>query len=186
MSPYSYLFRQAPRWLINQKFRRQQLTPELQSWIYEVNSLTQRLRANFGQSVGVSILYQGWRRPYIDEARRLNLAGNQCALIREVVLHAHQQPLILARSIIPKATIAVANRNLSHLGTRPLGEVIFSYPNLQRLNLDITQTPLCHWSSAARNRFELSHAIWGRRTIYAIPTETMLVSEFFLPALINR
>ena len=59
-------------------------------------------------------------------------------LIREVMLHSQGKPLLLARTVIPDETIKVAHRNLAHLGTRPLGEVIFSYPDLERLTMDLT------------------------------------------------
>jgi chorismate lyase len=184
-APTSYLFSKAPHWLKNRNFIRSQLPKNTCSWIFEQHSLTKRLRTYYGASFGVKVLLQGWYKPYADESRALSKSARQVCLIREVLLHADQTPLILARSVIPKATIAVAERNLSHLGSRPLGEVIFAYPDLQRLSSEVAEISPSDWTSSCRCRFDLQHALWGRRTIYAIPTETMLVSEFFLPALIN-
>ena len=183
MPSYSYLFAHAPHWSGKQNFRLGQLSPRLQSWINEPNSLTQRLRTSFGNHVRVSILFQGWQKPFVDEARALKIPASLHTLVREVLLHIDETPLVLARSIIPQATIAVAQRNLSHLGNRPLGEVIFSYPNLQRLKTEITHLNTEIWTPTCQERFDLTPQTWGRRTIYAIPTQAMLVSEFFLAPL---
>lgn len=180
-APTSYLFNQAPHWRKNRNFIRTQIPEAIRPWIYEQNSLTKRLRAHYGASFGVQILLQGWYKAYHNESLALGMPFRRVHLIREVLLYADQTPLILARSVIPEATIAIAERNLSHLGTRPLGEVIFAYPDLQRLSSEVTEITPTDWSETCQNRFNLQNCIWGRRTIYAIPTEPMLVSEFFLP-----
>lgn len=164
---------------------RHKIPANVQSWVYETGSLTARLRTHFGSQLQVKILLQQWYKPFIDERQLLKQPPAQFCLIREVLLYAGNTPLILARSIMPASTIQVAQRNLSHLGSRPLGEVIFAYPNLQRLNLEITQVMPDQWRKACQNEFPLQTSLWGRRTIYAIPKQPLLVSEFFLPALLN-
>lgn len=185
MPSYSYLFAQTPRWFVHRNFIRGKVPAEVQSWVYESNSLTQRLRAHYGSRFGVTILRQGWHKPFINESALLGLPSSHYALVREVLLYADDTPLILARSVIPRATIDIAQRNLSHLGARPLGEIIFAYPDLHRLALEITEVTPLTWTAACKIRFDLQQSIWGRRTIYAIPTETMLVSEFFLPEVLR-
>jgi chorismate lyase len=182
---HSILFAQPPRWIQNRAGSRQHLPANVQSWVYESGSLTQRLRTYYGRHFGVKILLQCWHKPFVDECRLLNIAPAQYTLIREVLLHSDNTPLILARSIMPQATINVAHRNLSHLGTRPLGEVIFAYPNLQRLALEFTQVPAIHWHKAIQHAYTLQRPVWGRRTVYAIPVQPLLVSEFFMPACLH-
>ena len=104
-------------------------------------------------------------------------------LIREVLLHAGSTPLVLARTILPEPTIRIAHRNLSHLGTRPLGEVIFAYPDLERRQRDFSCATTVNWSSAIRRSFEVDRPVWGRRSLYAIHDQPLLVAEFFLPGL---
>lgn len=182
MPTYSYLLAQPPRWLKLRKGIRQTLPADARAWINETGSLTQRLRTHFGSRLRVKILLQCWHKPFIDERQLLTLPQAQYTLVREVLLYADNTPLILARSIIPETTIRIAQRNLSHLGTRPLGEVIFAYPNLQRLNRDITQVVPDTWCKVCQNEFQIQTPVWGRRTVYAIPAQPLLVSEFFLPA----
>ena len=182
MPMHSSLLAHAPHWTKTRNGIRQNLPSNVQSWVFETGSLTQRLRAHFGNRFGVKIRLQHWHKPFIDEQRLLNLPPAQYTLIREVLLHADGIPLILARSIIPEATINIAQRNLSHLGTRPLGEVIFAYRDLQRLSLEFTQVPSSAWCKESKNAFNLQQPIWGRRTVYAIPVQPLLVSEFFMPS----
>ena len=171
-------------WLKNRKGLRHRLPSKVQAWVYETGSLTQRLRADYGASVKVKILYHRWARPSLDECKLLAVPTHHYALTREVLLHADGKPLLLARTIIPEATLKGAHRNLSHLGTRPLGEVIFAYPKLGRLALEATLLPTVCWSPAALELADIQQSIWGRRTVYAIAGCSMLVSEFFLPEIL--
>jgi chorismate lyase len=177
----SFLFNREPLWLENRSCTRHTLPDKVQSWVYEPGSLTQRLRDYYGDAVAVKILLQQWYTPFLTERRLLKLPENKYSLIREVLLHADGKPLILARTIIPASTIKVAKSNLSHLGSRPLGEVIFSYPKLERIEMDVTLIDPSTWTQSAIDEVNIDQSIWGRRTVYAIAHRQMLVSEFFLP-----
>ncbi len=178
------LFNQEPLWLENRLGTRHKMPEAVQSWAYESGSLTQRLRATYGDSVAVKVLFQQWRVPFLTERKSLGLHEHRICLTREVLLHANGKPLILARTILPAATINVANRSLSQLGTRPLGEVIFSYPQLERVAMDVTLINPLNWTSSALAVGHIKQPIWGRRTVYAIKHRQMLVSEFFLPKIL--
>lgn len=180
MHKNSFLFTQDPQWKKNRPGIKQILPLNVYSWVYEKNSLTKRLRNFYGQAVTVEILFHRWKPAYLSECNILNLPHQQFNLIREVLLHADGKPLILARTILPEQTIKVAKRNLSHLGTRPLGEVIFSYPKLERLELNTCCIPQYLWTNSLANKLNIDQQIWGRRTVYSIQKQKMLVSEFFL------
>ncbi|MDO9162884.1 MAG: chorismate lyase [Methylococcaceae bacterium] len=185
MTTKSYLFAQEPNWRENRAGIRHTLPVAIQSWTYETGSLTQRLRGIYGNSVAVTVLYNHWQTPYVTERHLLKQSAHRYCLIREVLLHADGKPLILARTIIPEATVNIAKSNLSHLGNRPLGEIIFAYPKLQRLDLNLCVVSPDKWSQAAIDAGGISSPVWGRRTVYAIAQRQMLVSEFFLPELLN-
>ena len=181
----SFLFNCEPLWLENRQGMRHKLPYNVQSWTYESGSLTQRLRSFYGDAVAVKILLQRWHTPFLSERRLLKLHEHQYCLTREVLLHANGKPLILARSIIPSSTIKVVKSNLSHLGNRPLGEVIFSYPKLERIAMDVTLIDSSTWTQSAIAEAGIDQSIWGRRTVYAIAHKQMLVSEFFLPEVLG-
>lgn len=151
----------------------------VQSWIYTNDSLTQRLRSYYGQSVAVEILFQSWRPAFMCECQLLKLPSQRYSLIREVLLHANGKPLVIARTILPAKTIKIAKHNLSRLGNRPLGEVIFSYRKLKCLQLNISQTTPNIWTQKLQQKVQFRKNIWGRSTLYAICKQQLLVSEFF-------
>lgn len=180
MHKNSFLFTQDPPWKIVRSGIRTNFPEGVDSWVYEKNSLTKRLRDFYGNAVKVDILFHRWKPAYLSECHLLKLPHQQFNLIREVLLHADGKPLILARTILPDRTIKIAKRNLSHLGTRPLGEVIFSYPKLERLGLDSCCIPRYFWADSLVDKVGVDQPIWGRRTVYAIQKQTLLVSEFFM------
>ncbi len=182
MPTRSFLFDQPPRWTIRHLTARHQFPIAVQSWVYERHSLTERLRRFYGQAVAVKILYQQQQAPFVDECQLLQHPLARHQVIREVLLHVEGKPLILARTVLPHATIRTAKRQLSHLGTRPLGEVIFSYPTLQRLATQVCCLSPPQWTGALQQQVTIQNSIWGRRTVYAIAQQPLLVSEFFLPA----
>ena len=185
MATKSFLFNREPKWIENRSGVRHTLPENVQSWAYEPGSLTQRLRDYYGDAIAVKILLQRWSTPFLSERRLLNLPENKYSLTREVLLHADGKPLILARTIIPATTIKVAKSNLSHLGSRPLGEVIFSYPKLERIEMDVALIQQSTWTQTARDEAHINQPVWGRRTVYAIAHKQMLVSEFFLPEVLE-
>ncbi|MDD5578420.1 MAG: chorismate lyase [Methylobacter sp.] len=185
MSTKSFLFSCEPLWIENRQGIRRTLPESVQSWTYEPGSLTKRLRSYYGSSIAVKILFHQWRTPFLSERRLLKLPENKFSLIREVLLHADGKPLIMARTIIPPKTIKVARNNLSHLGNRPLGEVIFSYPKLERMEMDVTLIHQPTWTQAAIDEAKIHQPVWGRRTVYSIRHGQMLVSEFFLPEVLE-
>jgi chorismate lyase len=181
----SFLFVREPLWREHRKGMHHDLPEDVQSWVYESGSLTQRLRDYYGE-VKVKILFHDWRNPYLGEHKLLNMPWRRYGLIREVLLHTGGKPLLLARTVIPELTIKAAHRNLAHLGTRPLGEVIFSYPDLERICMDMALIPRCAWTPAANANADIREPVWGRRTVYAIQNRPMVVSEFFLPEILDH
>ena len=181
----SLLFNREPLWLENRQGLRHKLPVDVQSWAYESGSLTRRLRSRYGDAVAVKVLLQRWGKPFLSERRLLALPEHGYSLIREVLLHVNGKPLILARTIIPVGTIKAANSNLSHLGSRPLGEIIFSYPKLERIAMDVALVKPATWTPSAIAVAVIDQALWGRRTVYGIAHKHMLVSEFFLPAVLE-
>ena len=176
----SLLFTQAPRWHQADFGAQKQLPAALRSWLLETDSLTQRLKTIHGQNFSVQVLQHHWQHAFIDEARLLGQNYHRYQLVREVILFGGFQPLILARTIIPASTLRVAERKLNHLGSRPLGEVIFAYPDLR-----IQQRQFSHLQhSLVQNSLQIADTddLWGRRSIYEIHQHPLLVAEYFLPA----
>lgn len=158
------------------------LPPSLQSWLHESGSLTQRLKQRYGDDFAVNLLLQNWAHGFNEETATLKQHPLRFQLVREVILCANNRPLILARTVIPPATLAFANRQLSRLGTRPLGEVIFAYRDLKIEQRSFASMAFQLSKFEPRNSQTSVH-IWGRRSQYCIDGHPLLVAEFFLPEL---
>jgi chorismate--pyruvate lyase len=186
LSQNSYLFLRPPQWKTH--FRGTDSTPplELDAWLKERGSLTKRLRQVYGKHLAVQLLFHHWKPAFAEECEQLKVPHHRYHLIREVLLHIDQTPLVLARTILPEQTIRIAHRNLSHLGTRPLGEVIFAYPDLELRQRHFCLSLPEIWSSKVHCNYPVQQPIWGRRTLYAIHNQPLLVSELFLPAMLQN
>ncbi len=176
----SFIFQKTPSWLCVRAGVHVNIPADVASWVFESNSLTARLRGYYQDQFAVKILFHQWRPAFLDETRQLHQTPRKYYLVREVLLHSGETPLILARTILPEKTIKIARRNLSHLGTRPLGEVIFSYPGLERLQLEVSRVSDGYWNPQITAEIRENGTVWGRRTVYAIHQQPLLVSEFFL------
>ena len=181
MRRHSVLFNRQFSWVSSRNTRLRGIPADAISWIFETASLTRRIKSSCDAGFGVTVLNQSWAKPFLDEARALHLARYQCALIREVELHCGERSVIMARTVMPLATLRGAQRHLSNLGTRPLGEVIFSYPGLKRLRLDIVCVDSKDWCEDSAKYVSTGKPIWGRRTVYSIAGRHLLVCEYFMP-----
>lgn len=145
-------------------------------------SLTARVKQQAQQSFHVELLAQQNRRPSPEEAQALNMHRAAGAIIREVKLHADQRPLVFAHTIIPLASVAGQYRHLLKLGSKPLGAALFSDPNIHRGPVELTclRPGNLLWQKATAN-IQAPAAIWGRRSIFFLAKQPILVCEFFLP-----
>lgn len=139
-------------------------------WIRDPGSLTARLVARAGGSFRVRLTRLAWARPTRDERQQLGLPHREWALIREVVLEGRGQPWVVARSVIPRRSLAGRNRQLRRLGNRPLGAFLFRDPGLRRDDVRVVRTADGHW---------------GRRSRFLLRGRPLLVAEYFLPALLE-
>lgn len=180
MKRSSILFGREPRWWSSQGLQSRKIPDPVHSWLWEPGSLTRRLRSACCGAFRVNLTRQTWGKPFAGESRGLRLQPSRYALIREVELQCNSTSLVLARTIIPAATLKGIHRRLSRLGNRPLGEVIFSDPSLVRLDFSITCVDPDNWTS---EQISEGQRVWGRRSRYSVGGGELFVCEFFLPAL---
>ncbi len=143
-------------------------------WVLAPGSLTKRLMLASGGNFRVQIRRQHWAQPWPSEQRALGLAPGQLALIREVALLGAGVVWVEARTVIPAATLQGPQRRLANLGTTPLGAYLFKCRSMHRGPLQIAARPPTSEKLAPA---------WGRRSLFYLAGRPLLVSEFFLPAL---
>lgn len=145
-------------------------------WLQVQGSFTRALQRQSTHSFHVRVLREGFARPAQEEARYLKIPPRRMAWIREVSLCGDGQPWVLARTVIPATCFRGKNKRLRHIGNKPLGHYLFRRPQWHR---DSLLTGLCQ--PTAPGQPELA-----RRSVLRNGRNTLLVSEYFLPALYLR
>ena len=95
------------------------------AWLNDQQSLTQRLIDVSDGDFSVDLLNQRIGIPLWHEQDCLRQAHHLAATVREVCLNIYDQPIVLARSIIPLALIRQHQNGLTDLGRQPLGQLLF-------------------------------------------------------------
>ncbi len=192
MTTASRQFKRIPHWVAVDYASLLHLQERTREWLLDSASLTLRIK-NYCQSYdmgnfSVRVLSQGMGIPSNDEVQRLRLKSRRYALIREVLLYCGETPVIFARTVIPIKTLTGPQRQLGHLGSRPLGEFLFSQPYLQRDAMEVAVLNYGHqlFDSAILNIHSSPERVWARRSIFRLKHKPLLVAEVFLPDIFRQ
>lgn len=151
------------------------LPPALQPWISDSGSFMQRAR-RFCLNPEIKVLRQEWRYPDENERTLLQLKPRRYVFSREVLIHHHNLALLFAQTVISAEMLSGAERQLRYLGTKALGTILFAYPDLQRSAFEVSSYQLPEYSL---------QPLWGRRSIFYFREKQLLLSEVFLPGLVD-
>lgn len=105
------------------------------------------------------------------------------AIIRQVQLLCDDSNWIYARTVIPATSMHGKLQRLAHLGTKPLGAMLFADPGMRRGIVElarITRGQQLH-ADALHHSHNRTDTIWGRRSVFWFAGKPLLVSEIFLP-----
>lgn len=162
------------RWQAFARVPSSYLPTQWRAWIVDRGSLTKRLVSAAQGHFSVRVVSQAWQKPSTDEAHALGLKAGQLTFAREVELCGHGQVWVRARSLIPAATLSGEERQLKYLGERPLGAFLFSSRAMRRQALEL-----------ACFKDEKAQRFYARRSIFMLHNKPLLVSEYFMPALLD-
>ena len=161
---------------------------EYRDWLLDSGSLTAKLLKKSGGEFLVSVLTQSISPILLSERRILNIPNRQWAMIREVVLYGNNTPWVYARTVVPLSTLQGPLRRLHYLGDKPLGEQLFTDPSMERGNMQVAQFASSHIPQEVMSRQLNNQAwdsTWGRRSVFRLSSQPLLVSEVFLPSLMD-
>lgn len=176
-----------PTWKSRNMLLGKLISGDVSSWLFEQGSLTRRIQKCCNKTFHVKVLSQKWLRPMLNESIRLQVKPEQRALIREVILYCGDTPWVFARSVLPGKTLTGRRRFLGKLGNRPLGEVLFSDPDIYRDELEVAciNKGQRMYSNATDCLLNKPEKLWGRRSVFHLHKKTLLVNEIFLPGIIK-
>jgi chorismate--pyruvate lyase len=158
----------------------------LKTWLLDEGSLTARLKAQC-RDFRVEVIGEQKQLCSSDEACSLIKSGEPI-LVREVILYCDNVPQVFARSLLPLSSLTGKEQALEHLGTQPLGQVLFNNPSLKRQRLEVsafsTDSSVAKLAESfdSRNSVAVDNALlWGRRSIFMLENKPLMVAEVFLP-----
>lgn len=155
------------------------LAPDVHDWLYvDKGSLTRRLTELAEGAFSVTPLTEGWQPLRDDECAALGVANGSEGWVREVYLRGQQEPWVFARSVAARNALEQSGLDLPHLGSRSLGELLFSDRAFTRGPLQARRYPEA-WLPQDRREPQL----WARRSCFSQGDLQVLVAEVFLPAL---
>ena len=170
----------SPCWLNAEQL--QVLPSALQhDWLFDQGSLTRRLTTLAAGEFAVQPLQQGWQVLRDDECEALGVPAGTEGWVREVYLQGGGQPWVFARSVAARPALEASGFDLHTLGSRSLGELLFSDSAFTRGELQVCHYPAVWLPEAVR-----AQALWARRSCFRREQLGLLVAEVFLPALWQR
>lgn len=159
-------------------------------WLVEEGSLTARLIASCPVDAPFRLrrLAEGDARPLADQRQVLGMAANCHLRHRDVLLCSGERPLVYARTVVARADLRHPWRLMRAVGGRSLGSVLFANPRIRRGELHYRRLdarhPLYHralpWCAPQSPRY-----LWARRAAFRLDGRPLLVTEVFLPALLD-
>ena len=151
--------------------------PHIRDWLFDESSLTRRLTALARSEFDVLPLREGWQTLRDDECLELGLPLSSRGWAREVLLRGHGEAWVYARSVAGESALRADGFALSSLGTRSLGELLFSDRAFSRGALKAAHYP------GDSLPFDTDRTLWARRSLFQRNALGVLVMEVFLPAL---
>jgi len=142
-------------------------------WLFDSGSLTARLKTLSEGKFAVEVVDESWLVfPELRFRSRFGpVAPEHRFWSRRVVLLGNGVPWVFANTLIPTHSLGGDLEQIIRLGTRPLGEYLFSQPELSRSEIEVK---------------EIAEQSWGRRSWFFLNAKPVLVAEYFLPALLRQ
>ncbi len=169
-------------WLNKAKAETELGTNILKDVLFYDGSLTRYLQSRCKSDISLEIISESWNAPFQSECGILNIDKNQVSLVRLSWLKSDTEKLIFARTIIPKPTHDLIAEQLSALGDRPLGELLFSETSGYRATMQYAKiSSACEWLNQVTELQQVMTEFWTRQSIFFIKDRPLLILELFLP-----
>ena len=154
-------------------------------WLRDRGSLTRRIVGRC-RDFRVKVLFQGLRRPDRDE-QFLFAQPRARVLVREVLLYCGVKPVVFAHTVLDPGDLRGAWRSVARLGNRPLGAALFADPRIARYPL--RQRKIAHHHELHRRLRafvpRVPASLWARRSLFRLHNSPILVTEVFLPEILE-
>jgi chorismate lyase len=162
-------------------------SPRVREWLLNRGSLTQLIERRCQSDFRVKPVMQGLAKACKDELAVMKLRRHESAMIREVYLYCGETPVVFAHSVVARKDLRGAWRGLAGLGSRSLGSVLFANPVIERTSLRFKKLNPAHplFQRACRKLQRKPAELWARRSRFSLRGQSILVTEVFLPPVLE-
>ena len=156
------------------------------NWLQYRGSLTRRIQEQC-TNFQVKPVFQSLAIVHGSERIVLGLRLGEYAMVREVFLYCNKVPVIFAHSVVARKNLRGAWRGLSSLGNKSLGSVLFANPRIKRTPLEFKKLNPRHtlFKRASQKLALKPTSLWARRSLFTLQGQSILVTEIFLPEILN-
>ncbi|HET9680370.1 MAG TPA: chorismate lyase [Gammaproteobacteria bacterium] len=154
---------------------------ELWRRLTENGSLTNHLRQQYGNSIGVRLLRETTITNNADQTLPPAMPPQQNLFCREVIIHHDTTPLVFARTLVQLSALENKQHWLLQQGENPLGDTLFSQDETQRRNLEVKHltTKDALYKDAAKQVTDNYRPSWARRSVIYSNGLALLIVECF-------
>lgn len=157
-------------------------TDTMRDWLFSSGSLTRRLQA-YALPFTVTVLSEKLTA-LSERDQRLLETHSDTATIREVFLCVDGVPWVYAQSVLPTTALNTGFAALVNIGTKPLGELLFTAEDVKRGQLMATCFDAHSELHAMLADCSLPTLLplVGRRSLFSRQECLISVTEIFLPS----
>ena len=155
-------------------------------WLHDHGSLTLRIQQHC-TDFSVRNICSHLAPAAHDETSLLGLPLQQKIYTREVFLYADGTPVVFAHSVVGAQYLRGAWHTLQNLGSRPLGALLFAHPLVVRAPLRYKALKPHHalYRRVAAMLDVAHERLWARRSLFSLHNTPLLVTEVFLPDILD-
>lgn len=161
---------------------------QLRNWLKEQGSLTTRLQ-NHCTNFRLECIKQRIEPCASDEYKQLGLTRPCMVPMREVILYCDNLPVVFAHTVTTPNNIASNWPMFRKLGNRSLGSLLFSNRDISRGMFQYSRLEESHKLvkriHAALPEHNETTTFFARRCLFKRKRGAMLVTEIFLPEILN-
>jgi len=163
------------------------LPAKVRDWAALETSMTARVGKVGGCDITVDVLRQARGPLHTDERGFFDAPPAANGVVREVCLKAGAEPLLVARTVFTSRRLE-DHPTIRKLGNHALGTLLFADgkpPHTARQVIQLDQSsPL--WALVRQRHAPVRANYWARRTLFWLFDAPLLVTEIFLPELLNH
>ncbi|MBC8519447.1 MAG: chorismate lyase [Gammaproteobacteria bacterium] len=176
-----------PHWVTENRLSLLNPDNQMRRHLVHSGSLTRKIVQSCSSQFRVDVVMQKFSAINHSERQLLGLRSGSTANVRSVLLYCGEHPWVFAHTVIPHYALKRSLRRLTQLGNRSLGAVLHSSRVMERSTVEYAELLPQHllFQEAAECLNRKPASLWGRRILYQIDGDPLLVNEIFLPRFPN-